>query len=426
MSLGRLLLLSVITCAAGCGDAGVTPDAGLADAGATEDAGRADAGEPDAGPQTCAELLSERRVALDLEGPLTQIHASVDFDGEGIWVVYSRPEPGGGNFDVWATRRGCGGEVLVEPFLVQADPAGNDIDPTLARSGDTLLIAWMTDDGTGGTDNLQIRYRTFTTDGSPVMPSDGRLETRRSGEPITDNHSGVELGVLPDGRFIAAGGRAVPEAMRFQAYAQIIGVDGTLDGEALEPALEPMVTHQRAAIDATPDGSLLLAYQRDTDGGEVQVMLSALDGSAPELVIEGLAASAGPDVLAHGASTYVAFSGEGGGQADLRIVDVSVALASRTMRTLGEAGRLEHSPRLAAGEGAAAVAYFRQIRGFTNELLLASVTDETIAPVLVEAQVPAYQPAVTHVLGDFWFVAYSIGDSPDFRLVGRFVRLAPG
>ena len=70
-----------------------------------------------------------------------------------------------------------------------------------------------------------------------------------------------------------------------------------------------------------------------------------------------------------------------------------------------------------------AVAYFRQVRGFTNELLVASVTDDAVTPVVLETEVPAYQPAITHVMGRFWFVSYAIGESPDFRLVGRFVEL---
>lgn len=407
----------------GCGD-----DRAPVDAGGGEDAAAADAGADagfDAGPQTCLDQLEERRLALDVMGPLTQIHPSAHFDGEGLWVTYVRPEPGGGNFDVWATRRGCDGATLVEPFLVQADPAGNDIDPTIAQSGDALLIAWLTDDGTGGTDNLQIRFRMFGVDGAPRMDVDGVARTSRMGAPITDNHSGAELAPLPGGRFLLAGQRAVPELMRFSAYAQVIGADGALEGEAVEPAFEMMTTHSGAAVDVDADGARWLVYTRepDDDAEPPQVMLSALDGAPPELALEGLASSGGADVIAHAGAVHVALSGDVASQIDLHLVDVSVPLAERAARVIGLPSRVEHSPRLAASDDAVAVAYFRQIRGFTNELLVASVTDASVEPILVETDVPSYQPALTHVLGDFWFVSYAIGESPDFRLVGNFVRI---
>ncbi len=396
-----------------------------ADAGAPEDAGEpmADAGEAtDAGPPTCAEQLMERRVALDPDGPLTQIHPSALFDGEGIWVVYVRPEPGGGNFDVWATRRGCDGAVLVPPFLVQADPAGNDIDPAIARSGDTLLVAWNTDDGTGGTANLQVRYRTMSLDGTLHGDRDQVLRTERMGAPITDNHLGAELASVPGGGFVVAGSRAVPELMRFAAYAQPLDATGALVGEALEPLLEPMVTQSSVSVDVAPDGGSWLVYDRapDDDAEPTQVMLSRLDGSAPELALEGLASTGGADVLAAGDAVWVALSADDGSQVDLWIFDATAPLAPRT---LGEAGAVDHSPRLAAGDGAVAVAWFRQIRGFSNELFVASVTDASAASVSVDSPVPSYAPAITHVMGRWWFLSYAIGDSPDFRLVGRFVEL---
>ncbi|MCA9605501.1 MAG: hypothetical protein KC619_07890 [Myxococcales bacterium] len=399
-------------------DASVGDDAGQ-DGGAALDAGI------DAGPRTCADQLAERRVSLDPDGPLTQIHPSAVFDGEGIWVVYVRPEPGGGNFDVWATRRGCDGAVLVAPFLVQADPAGNDIDPAIARSGDQLLVAWNTDDGTGGTDNLQVRYRVMDLDGTLHGDRDETLRTVRMGTPITDNHLGADVAATSTG-FVVAGARAVPDVMRFQAYAQRLDRSGALVGEALEPLLEPMVTQSNAAIGVAADDGLFLAYDRAPDDttAPTQVMLSRLDGSAPELALEGLEASGGADVLVDGDATWVAMSGDDGAQIDLRIFDASEPLATRVFRTLGEAGAVDHSPQLArSGDGAVAVAWFRQIRGFSNELLVASVTDPASTPATVDSPVPSYAPAITHVMNDWWFVSYAIGDSPDFRLVGRFVQL---
>jgi hypothetical protein len=422
---------------ASCDDHRSGDDAGSADGGARDaepgDAS-ADAGI-DAGPLGCTD---DRQIALDRDGPLTQIHASVAFDGEAIWVVYVRPEPGGGNFDVWATRVGCDGAAIVAPVLVQAEPLGNDIDPEVAISGDRVLIAWQTDDGTGGTDNLQVRYRLFDRDGTPRDAVDRTLRTSREGAPIPDNHSGVRLAVLPDGRFVAAGARGVPDVMRFQAYAQILSLDGDLEGDALEAGLEPMVTQSGVAVAAQTDGTIWIAYDRSPDGGSSDVFVRSFGAAptGPELALEGLTSSGGADLLASGDAVWAAFSGETSIGIDLRILDVSRPLTERAPAFLGMNGRLEHSPRLAvAPDGSLSLAWFRQIRGFTNELLAArfapgadpSMPPTVSASVLVEGSpgVPSYQPAIAHLQGDFHFVAFAIGASPYFRLVGRFVGLTP-
>ncbi|MBX3272773.1 MAG: hypothetical protein KF729_21100 [Sandaracinaceae bacterium] len=397
------------------------------DGGARQDAGDAAADAAsleDGGAATCLEQLAERRVALDPMGPLTQIHPEVLFDGEAIWVVYSRPEPGGGNFDVWATRRACDGSVLVAPFLVSADPAGNDVDPSIAASGETLLIAWVTDDGSGGMGNLQIRSRTFARDGAPRDATDRTLRTSFEGAPVLDSHLGAALVARPGGGFVLAGTRAVPDRLRFSVYAQDLGLDGALEAEAREPAPEVLVSHTSAAIAIDAAGGRWLVFDRAPDDGATHVRLDRLDGSESAPVEEGLASSGGADALAHAGAVHVAYAGEVAGEVDVRIVDATRPLAERVARVIGERGRVEHSPRLAGGGDAVAVAYFRQVRGFSNDLFVASVTDPDLAPVLVDTPVPAYAPAITHVLGDYWFVSYAIGDSPSFRLVGRFVRLA--
>jgi hypothetical protein len=429
------IALALFAAALGCDDPAPEVDAGPPDAAAADASAEADAGRDggaDAGPPSCAEALADRRVALDRSGVLTQIHPAVAWDGEAIWVTFVRPEEGGdGGFDVYATRVGCDGRRLVEPFAVQSDPSGNDIDPALAIAGDRVLIAWQTDDGTGGTDNLQVRYRLFDRDGTP-RGEDRTLRTRYEGAPVGANHMGVKVAGLPDGRFAVAGSRALPATMRFSAYVQRLAADGSLDGEALDPSVEMEVGQTAVAVDATPGGDLWVAYDRQPDGGEAAVTVHRFAPErAPEPALERPAVSSGADLLATADAVWAAFAG-GALETDLRLVDVSVPLAERAPAVLGESGRVEHSPRLARAEdGAMALAFFRQIRGFDNELHVARFTPgapgapptvgETVRADRIGA--PSYQPALTHVRGDFWFVAFAEGESPDFRLVGRFVEL---
>lgn len=423
--------LSLALLAAACGDdRGDDDDAGIRDAGAGDaaiaDAGL-DAGAGDAGPQRCEDALREARFALDPDGPRTQIHPVARWDGEAIWVVYVRPEPGGGNFDVWATRVGCGGEPLVAPFLVQEAPEGNDIDPELAIAGDAMLVAWQTDDGTGGTDNLQIRYRLFDREGTP-RSGDRTLHSLRMGAPITDNHMMPKLAVTPDGGFVVAGIRAVEEVGRFAAFAQPLSASGDLAGDALEPGPEMEVTQSNVAVAVTPDGTVWLTWDRQPDAGASETWMRSFGSDTSERVLDGLDTSAGSDVIATDDAVYAAFTGETAIGTDLRLVALSAS--PREATTVGIARRVESSPRWAQGpDGQLALAFFRQIRGFTMELLAVSVTPGSpptaAEPVLVQGSpgVPAYQPALTHVSGDWWFLAHAEGDSPDFRLIGRFVEL---
>ena len=388
-----LLLLLSIT--AGCDDRRGTPeDAGPPDAAPpSEDASPPDAATPDAGPVACADALAERTVAIDPEGPDTQIHPVVRWDGEALWVVYVRPEPGGGDFDVWATRLGCDGAPRVAPFLVQESPEGNDIDPELVVSGDRVLVAWQTDDGTGGTDNLQIRYRVLDRDGAPVS-GDRLLRTVRAGEPVTDNHMMPKLAVAPDGGFLVAGIRA-SDVGRFAVFVQPLHRDGALVGEALEPGPEAMITQSAPSIAVAADGAIWLAYDRAPDEGATEVWLWETTG-APALALEGLTGASGADLVAIDGGVYLAFAGETPAGNDLRLLQVGGAEAA----LVGVPRRTETAPRWApAPDGRLGLAYFRQVRA------------------------PAYQPALTHVEGDYWFASWAEGASPAFRLRGAFLRL---
>ncbi len=100
-------------------------DAGL-DAG--PDVAPLDAGPDGSTSDACADLLvTDTIFELDPDGPDTQIHVNAAFDGQGVWIVWNRPD-GNNYFDVWAQRLGCDGEALVEPFRV------NTTDRVLAAS----------------------------------------------------------------------------------------------------------------------------------------------------------------------------------------------------------------------------------------------------------------------------------------------------
>lgn len=399
---GAVVVLAAVH---GCGDdrPGGSADAG-SDAGAA-DAGDSDAGPPDAGPPSCAEQAPlDVDLAIDPDGPDTQIHAAAAFDGEGIWIVYNRPEPGeGGNFDVWAQRLGCDGEPLLPaPVRVNTTTEGNDVDPDLAVSGGRVLFAWHTDSGVFP-DNLSIHYRVLETGGTPVM-DDAELVTTWDGADATGNHWEPSVAAAPDGGFAIAGARAVPDATAFQVFAQRVSADGAVEGGTWYPILEPDVSQTEPSVTYRED-TPWLAWTREDDTTQ-QVMVAELPASGdatPAAAVDGLAASAG----AHQSGEWLALAGTDGSEQDIYVTGPSD-------QTFGASGRVDFSPRLARE----AVAWFRNDTGIRNELWIATGTG---AERMLATDVPPYQPAITSIGDGAYFLAWSEGTSPAFRLVGRFV-----
>jgi hypothetical protein len=352
------------------------------------------------------------------------------FDGDGIWVAYNRSEPGDSTLlDIYAVRLGCDGSQRTAPFPVQSDTSGNDVDPEIAIAGDRLIVVWQVDDQTGGTANMQVRYRSFALDGTP-MGDQAQLVTTRAGTPITENHIGVDLAVNGD-RAAFGGARAVPDVLRLQAYAQPYG----MASDALESPSEAEVSHRNASIAMADDGTIWIAYDREPDaGGQSVYVRSFAEPSTPAepAIGEALFSTSSADLLFQGGHVWAAFNAMpvAVGTPDLRLVDVALPLAERMGAAIGVTGRADHMAKLAASpSGALAIAWYRNIRGITNELFVAPFTagnppvvgDEVL--VYGSPGAAPYQPALTYVDAGYWFVAWSEGESPDLRLIGRFVAL---
>ena len=110
-TLCALMLLTPMGCSEEDTSPGPTPPV---DAG-TDSA--SDSGSDTGGGDLCLDQISlDTVMELDPEGPDTQIHVNATFDGEGIWVVWNRPDSSS-YFDVWAQRLGCDGAPLVSPIL---------------------------------------------------------------------------------------------------------------------------------------------------------------------------------------------------------------------------------------------------------------------------------------------------------------------
>jgi len=426
--LALLCILPLVTVGA-CGDDDTSStDSGL-DAGV--DAAPTDA-EPDGGPDdTCADRLVTGTVfELDPDGPDTQIHVSAAFDGEAVWVVWNRPD-GASYFDVWAQRLGCDGVPVVPPFRVNTTDH-NEVDPAVAVGDGNVYMTWSADNNTG-INNMDILVRTYDVDGAPLMAADAIVETTHDGTPVTGNAMSPAVTALPGGQFAVAGVRGLDVAPAWQVFAQRLNADGTLVAEALSPIIEPAATHMYPAITGRPDGTLHLAYTR-AEGTVEQVFHTGFPAGAatpdPDPPAEavtgtqgtGAALASSPD----GDVVYLAFS-----NGMNIVVTTTDILDPPTPATQGGGHGPARGPVLATVEGGGAMVYFVNVGGLQNELHAVPYaydgTDLTLgaATMLIPQTVPPYGAALTHVTGDVYFVAWSGGANPDYRIYGMFVSLTP-
>ena len=411
-----LLLLLLALLVAGCG-------------GARESASRV----------ACdATVADGRQFEIDADAGGSVLHADLAFDGELIWAAYNVPATdGSGNFEVYAARYDCGGTVVGEPFQVTTTPDRNHVDPAIAIGTGSVLIAWHSDDNGGGPDNLDIFYRLYGRDGTDWMEGDRHLETTRNGVAVTGNTWMPGAAALPDGGFLIAGARAIEESTTFQAFVQRIDSDGSIDAKTLEPAFEPGVGQVSPAVAVTAAGDVHVAFERTEAGTTAgRIAVGALDADAsafgPLSVVPEGAESILPDLATgpdgHVLLAYTAILDTG--DYAIRLGDATKSPESGATMKLGGATRLDHSPAIATAPGGGALAWYRNAGGLANRLEIAgfaydgSTFEEGPSFLLdgVDEALP-YAPAITHIAGPVYVVAWSEGVSPDIRMHARFIRL---
>lgn len=375
-------------------------------------------------------LVLDTVLELDPTGPDTQLHTSVAFDGEGVWVVWNRTDASS-YFDVWAQRLGCDGTALVAPFMVNTTDNA-ELDPAVAVGDGNVYFVWQADSGIFP-NNMDMFLRTYGIDGTPLMASDAIVETTYDGTPATGNVMRPIVTALPGGQLAVAGLRGVDAAPSFQVFAQRLSADGSPLEEALSPIIEPAAMHDYPAVAARPDGTLSLAWTRDETDKRVYHTTYAPSATTPtpDPPVEAVSGATGtlaslaadPD----GDVTYLAFCDD----SDV-VLTTTAGVAGPAPVTFGGGLGQAHSPVLAARSGGGAMVYYTAVSGSNSDLRVApfSLSASTLTAgaqtMLIPQTVPSYfQAAITHVSGDIYFVAWSAGDNPDYRIYGMFVELTP-
>lgn len=422
--------VSETVCAEGCLDVvEIATDALGRDAVETLD----DLSKP---PSECLEsMLSDTPFTLFPELPLTQIHAAIAFDGEGVWVVFNLPDEHS-EFDVWAARLGCDGTPLVAPFQVNNAWDYNETEPDLAIFNDQVLILWQSDSGQFP-DNLSIHYRLFQIDGTPLMEQDTALGWTDNGIPAAGNAWMPKAASTPSGGFVLAI-TGVVGSYGFQTFLQRMSAQGELLGDRLHIAPEEAVGQFYPSLQVLPDATTLVAWVRSPTEGSDRVQACLVDAEfvgcdpenpwSPATESETGAPFAAGAVAASSSGFLVYHEAEGAGSR-IRAVEATFSDSPQGV-TLGAPGELNHSPVLAIYDQGAALLWYRVISGIRNDVRLGAfrpLGDSYVAPTpirsLNENSAAPYAPAFVHIDGSRFLAVWSEGTSPDFQLVGRFVQL---
>jgi hypothetical protein len=354
----------------------------------------------------CLAMWTDAVIAPDADGPDTQIHGSGAFDGDKIWMAWSRPDDMS-LFDIYLAAFSCDGSVAVAPFeITQADD--NELNPILSVSGDRLMVAWTSDNSTG-VDNLDIRYRLFDLEGAP-MGNVVELAANRQGVPVTGNALNPDLAATADG-WILGGIWGHQDAPAFQGFVVALDQDGAVQGEAEDLALDTAATQTHVAV-AAEGSAVHLAWQEETAMSTAPSTWSRTQGAA----VMPLADPGGrPDV---GAGPWYAWDGDGS--------DITVRPPTGADVQLGLSGFV-HDVSLAVADGQAAVAWMEIVSGINNRLhvarLDASGSLGPIHDVATDSAPSVYPVDLTMVDATHGVLVYQDGAAPDFRLKADFFTL---
>jgi hypothetical protein len=356
-------------------------------------------------------MWTDQTTEPDPMGPNTQIHGTSAFDGTHVWMAWNRPD-GTSLFDVWLAAFACDGTLSMGPIEVtQSDD--NEIDPTLSISGDRLLVAWASDNGTG-VDNLDIRYRIFDLDGNPLTDA-GDLSAMRNGVVVTGNTFEPAV-TATDGGWMLAGAWGHEDAPGFQAFAVALDLDGNVMGEAEDGKLN--VDAGQTAVSVAVSGSdTHLAWQEEPTGGDGPEVWSTAIGGSPVMLADP---GGRPELLATDAGVWSAWDTDG--------FDVAVQPPSGSANPLSVPGSgFVHHPRLAAWDGQLSVLWMEAVSGIRNTAYIAPLTETGTRgnPTQLDTQdTPSVYPLdFTLVDATHAVVVYHEGMSPDFRLKAQWLTI---
>ena len=187
------------------------------------------------------------------------------------------------------------------------------------------------------------------------------------------------------------------------------------------------------AVGFTSEGAVLLAWTNLVALDDDPVVHTTLKPGASEFdphVVAVTGAMGGAPSFSSGETPFLAFHRDLGNEFDILIKNALNSDPNAPVLTLGQPGRIDHTPVVVATDDGGVVAWYRNVSGFRNDLFVQRFWyDETGFTAGVETQiitampVAPYPPALTSVGDNVFFIAWSEGQSPELFLKGQFIEL---
>ena len=371
----------------------------------------------------------------------TQLHPFLLFDGVGIWLIASiASDDGSGNFETVMTRFSGTGETLVAPFKVNTTAKKNSIDPVLAQVGDKLLAAWQTYDNDDNA--MDIYYRLFELDGTPVSDTDQSLEPKRQNLAVVGNLSTPILASDPlMQRFVMAGLWGLEGVNPFQAFVQIFDRQGALVGNGLDVNYDPQAAQLNPAVAVGMNGATYLAWNEspmdNLDLDQVRfsrIPASSVAAETPKTLCSYCTYPFLSASKTDREAVYLAVDktvGTGGTQSDIALWSKSALEGDgKISLVLGEGGGMDVGGVVAAGDAGGAVLWHRVRSGIKGDAYFQRFSDRNgtlsalNAPITLNSgdDVTYFSPALARVCGDTYVASWAEGASPHFLLKAAVIR----
>jgi hypothetical protein len=401
---------------------------------------------------TCEQLINTNNtINVDPSGEFGQYYSRTAFDGQGAWVVYSRPESAQVRDEsVFIARFGCDGGLLAAPTMISQGAGFRDLAPSIAVSGELVYVAYQAEETANNTQRVMLRV--LRKDGSPVTPEPVEITPLggAGGQTISTLVWEPDIAALPGGQgALVVASAAVGADATFQIVGQRVDVLGQRAGRGFVVYEEKGVEQHYPSLNISPDGVATIAWTRGNpfDAATARVVWTTLapgmnTAPAPQAANPGSnvdnqlgALSKEPLV---GGEVFLAFQiGQSSG-ADLGLRELTPG-APLNIQTMGVSNRLDLRPTVSVGPTSGVVGWLRGNTSPTNNLLVLQPFTHTGAlqkgqERVIQTADPVrapFGPGITHVSGTTFFVTWSEGPTVmdpmtglnriHARVKGRFV-----
>jgi hypothetical protein len=411
-----------------------------------EDMGADTSVEPDMGDDTpdmtteppCSNIATGQTFDLDPDDVYGEYFADAAFDGEGVWVIYTRPANSQTSLrSTYAVRVECDGTVG-QPIRLSQDNGRDNIHATIAAGGATTYAVWVSDEGGS---KKYIMYQALKSDGTASLPTPADVTPMGETEVISDLVWEIDVAALP-GESAVVVGASGPFGEQ-QVVAQRFLADGSLDGNAFFPYSDKDVEQTQPTVTADDAGTMYVAWTRTNPMDSSQTAVLA---SVPQNATEAIQSPppvAGPFTGDNPLSQYADEAGPNG-EYFLSFMDTSSTAWNIVVRdgsdfstakseSFGTPQRNNFRPDVAGGPEGGVVAWYRyssspvQSTVMVNWFEVNASGDYTAAaamPITTNAPGrPQYGPRIVHVAGRTYFLTWSEGTSGDAaEAKGRFIQ----